>query len=280
MTTVSSTFVAVGVSTALTVRKGQVISHALTGTFVGRIALQREVGGGGAWETVKEFRGTESSSFTAIDNGRYRWNCTVYTSGTVTYSLADSSDNTIKSWNDLNDNEVFSIKEDGIHATNAAFVSSVVSGKERFTGGSAVGVAVLEFGRTDGKGLQIKVIDETVDLTAAGAKYKAMTTPVPAGAVILSVQANIEALVVAGGTTVKVGLGPNAGTVAKYGKSASLVKNQKINIIPDWAVLAGDEAIDVCGVVTDGTTLGDTNISAGSVRVRVVYLQTVSLVDA
>lgn len=126
----------------------------------------------------------------------------------------------------------------------------------------------------------MRSIDETVDLTDAGAKYVSMTNAVPTGAVIVSVQANIETLAVAGGTTVKIGIGANAGDVDAYGKTTALTKNLKINTIPDWAVLAADTTLDVCGIVTDGSALGNTNLSAGSVRVVIRYLIPTSLPNA
>lgn len=153
-------------------------------------------------------------------------------------------------------------------------------GGERFPVGSDTGAVALSFGLTATEGAEVKVIEETVDLTAAGAKFVAMTTAIPAGAVILSAQANIEVLAVAGGTTAKIALGLNAGDVDKYGKTSALTKNLKVDTVPDWAVLAAEEQIDVCGVIADGSALGDTNLSAGSVRVRVVYLELNSLDDA
>jgi len=132
-----------------------------------------------------------------------------------------------------------------------------------------------------GVGGLLRSIDETVDLTAAGAKFVAMATAIPTGALILGVQANIEVLVVAGGTSVKIGLGSNGADMDKYGLSASFVKNIKINTIPAaYAVLAAPLTLDVSVCTTTGAALGDTNVSAGSVRVRVIYLVPTSLPDA
>jgi hypothetical protein len=128
--------------------------------------------------------------------------------------------------------------------------------------------------------LQIQVLDEVVDLTSAGAKFVAMTTAVPSGAVILGVESNIDAAITAGGTSVKVGIGLNAGDVDKYGLSDDLSQNTKTNLIPDWTVLSSSEQIDVCAVVTDGSALGDTNFSAGMVRVRVYFLALAGLPNA
>src|SRR5262245_28665340 len=146
--------------------------------------------------------------------------------------------------------------------------------------GAAVPETAISFGGDKTEGLHIKVLEEVVDLTALGAKYKALTTGIPTNAVLLSVQANIEELVVASGTTVKVGLGYHAGSVSALGITGSLVKNQKITSMLDWAVGVGTNQIDVCGVVTDGSALGSGNITAGKVRVVIVYIIPVDLADA
>ena len=146
--------------------------------------------------------------------------------------------------------------------------------------GNATGQSVLSIGTTDVEGFHVKTIEEVVDLTDAGAKFVAMTTPIPAGAVILSAQANIEAAVTAGGTSVKVGLGQKLGDADKYGKTSALTKNAKISTVPDWAVLGSEEQIDVTALLTDGSDLGDSNFSAGSVRVKIVYIELANLKDA
>lgn len=162
-----------------------------------------------------------------------------------------------------------------VSGTGTIAASSLTATAAGFGGSTA-----LTIGVDSTHGLQFKQIDEVVDLTALGANSLALTTPIPAGAVILSAQANIDELVVAGGTTVKVALGLAAGDVDKYGKSADLVLNTKFNTMADWAVLAAQEDIAVCGVTSDGSALGDTNISAGKVHVRIVYLQLASLANA
>lgn len=139
---------------------------------------------------------------------------------------------------------------------------------------------IASLGSTDSEGLQLKVIEEIVDFTGNAAKFKAMATAVPADSVILSIQANVEELLVGGSTTVKFALGINDGDTDKYGVGAAFTKNTKISTLPDYAVLSAEEQIDVNGVVTAGTSLGDTNLTAGKVRVRVVYLNLSDLADA
>lgn len=123
------------------------------------------------------------------------------------------------------------------------------------------------------------VIDEVVDFTGLDVASKAMTAEIPAGAVIESVQANIDALVVAGGTTVKVGIAPDVADPDEYGLSAALTKNTKISVIPAPAVLATAETLSVFACATAGG-VGDTNITAGKVRVRVTYRVAAALPNA
>jgi 3-oxoacyl-ACP reductase-like protein len=112
--------------------------------------------------------------------------------------------------------------------------------------------------------------DETYSLAALGAKFKATIT-VPAGAVIKYIAASIVTLVVAGGTTVKLAIGVNDDDVNEYLTLSALTAGTKSAALIAPAVLASQKILDINGIVTDGSALGDTNISAGSVRVVVVY---------
>ena len=153
------------------------------------------------------------------------------------------------------------------------------SGNRLVSGGAAAAAVVERYGASASEGYEVRVIDETLAAFSA-AKTFDLTEDIPAGAVILSVQANIETAVVAGGTSVKVSVGIAGGDVDKYGKTADLTKNQKIDTIPVHAILASAEDVQVGIVVTDGSTLGDTDASAGVVRVRIVYAVQNSLDDA
>lgn len=153
------------------------------------------------------------------------------------------------------------------------------AGVQRLSAGAAAAAIAQRYGISDTEGLEIRIIEETISAMSA-AKTFDLTEDIPTGAVILSVQANIETLVVAGGTTVKIAIGVAGGDVDKYGKTANLSQNQKIDTIPTHAILSGAEDVQVAAVVTDGSALGDTNVSAGAVRVRIVYAITNSLDDA
>lgn len=305
-----ATFSAVGASTAVRVEAGQRLTISITNTFVAKVRLERQQGS--RWEIVREYRAAGASDALPTETSAqyYRLRCYAYTSGTVTYTIAAAAaavagaapaavDNgavqAVLRINDANGthvitfsapdetgNRTITIPSLGGNVTLSLLELAQLHTAVKVFGAvaTAAGVAALGFGSTSATGLLINVIEEVVDLTAAGAKFKALTTAIPSGAVILSAQANIDTLAVAGGTSVKVALGLNGGDVDKYGITSALTKNLKIDTIPDWAVLSGAEQIDVNAVVTNGSALGDTNFSAGSVRVRIVYAVPVSLPDA
>ena len=127
-----------------------------------------------------------------------------------------------------------------------------------------------------GNGCRIVELDETI--TGLAAVSTDISQDIPDGAVLLCVQANIEALVVAGGTSVKVGIGPTSDP-DKYGITSALTKNLKIDIIPAHVVLSGAEDVQINMCATGGG-IGDAAASDGDVRVRLVYAIPVSLDDA
>ena len=146
--------------------------------------------------------------------------------------------------------------------------------------GAAAAVAAMRFGASATEGLEVKVIDEVVTLT--NAVETALTETVPSGAVILSVQANNDTLVVGDASgdngLTKVGIGPT-GDPDKYGKTADLIKNSKVDTLPDWAVLGSEETIVVKGCDNAGTAVTELFVAGGEVRVRIVYLACNSLDD-
>lgn len=148
-------------------------------------------------------------------------------------------------------------------------------GLAQFFGGAAAAEIVERYGASLTEGYEVRVIDETVPLSGLAVD---LTEDVPAGAVILAVQGNIEVLAVAGGTTVKVGIGV-AADPDKYGKTSALTKNLKVDTIPAHAVLASLEDLQIFACATAGGA-GDTGFSAGSFRVRIVYVALNSLDDA
>lgn len=149
------------------------------------------------------------------------------------------------------------------------------------TGAGVAAESVLEIGVRAGEGTKLKVIDEVVTLT--NAVETNLTNTVPAGAVILSVQANLETLVVGDASGddlgVKVGIGVTADP-DKYGITSGLTKNLKINTVPAWTVLGSAETVAVKLAKTDGSAATEKFVAGGQVRVRIVYLTVSSLVNA
>lgn len=142
---------------------------------------------------------------------------------------------------------------------------------------SAGAVAMRWGGAVSTEGVELYVAENTVSPAAV----ETAVCTVPAGAVILSVQANCESALTGGGTTVTWAIG-TTGDPDKYGYPGSdtLAQNSKVNTIPDWAVLGSSEAIVLSGAATGGTADGDTALTVGSVRVVVTYLALNALADA
>jgi len=143
--------------------------------------------------------------------------------------------------------------------------------------GTGTGSVAARIGGSSNEGVEVIVFEN--DISPAAVETAVVT--VPAGTVILSVQSNVEVALTGGGTTVTYALG-TAADPDKYGYPGSdtLAKNSKINTIPDWAVLGSSEAIVLSGAATGGTADGDTALTVGTVRVRIVYLALNGLDDA
>jgi len=140
--------------------------------------------------------------------------------------------------------------------------------------GTGTGDVVARFGATATEGLEVRVYEET--LSPAAIETNAIN--VPANSRILSVQSNVETALTGGGTTDSYGLG-TAGDPDKYGSSATLTQNSKTNYLGDGSVLTSSEQMVLTGTASE-TADGDTALTVGSVRVRVVYLTLVSLDNA
>lgn len=194
-----------------------------------------------------------------------------------------------KDFDDLLESVGFPAEGDAVAGgtfTGPTLVSPVVSGgtvstAQTLTPGAAAAAVALRIGATATEGLEIKVIDETVTLT--NAVEVNLTETVPAGAVILAAQMNLQSLIVgdASGDNLlaKVGLGVTADP-DKYGITADLLKNTKANLIPDWAVLGSEETVCVKAAKSDGAAATEKFVAGGTVRVRIVYAALNSLDDA
>jgi len=163
--------------------------------------------------------------------------------------------------------------------TNAVDGQIVMGGIIASQAGDADTEIIQRIGATATEGLEIVVIDE--DLACTSGVFTNFTTALPAGSVILSVQANLETIIVGADDNdnglVKIGVGA-AADPDLYGKTADLLKNSKIDTIPDWAVLGATQlrvnAVDAAGAIVTET------LASGTARVRVVYLALNSLDDA
>jgi len=125
---------------------------------------------------------------------------------------------------------------------------------------------------TDPTGLTEVKVDTVIDFTDNETKYINVCT-IPAGSKVKLAIIQILTTVVGGGTTVKLGLGPNAGDMDQLGKTAALTANSQVGAVPTDAlgIIATQTVVDLNGVTTAGTALGDTNVTAGTARVIIIY---------
>lgn len=140
--------------------------------------------------------------------------------------------------------------------------------------GAEGGAVVMRLGKTDSEGLETIVVDKTVTL---GAVAGVAIFTVPAGAILWSVQANVSTAAVAGGTSVKIGIGTDDDP-GLYGITSALTKNLKIDTTIG-ARLATETAIKAFPCAAAGT-IGDTAFTSGAIRVRIIYDRLKSLDDA
>jgi hypothetical protein len=165
---------------------------------------------------------------------------------------------------------------DGVLLKDSAIVMS--GGAIQLPRGTASSVILAGFGSTTAEGMQLGCIDETFSFVGNTDLFKETAYLFPAGAVLLCAQANIQAAATGGSTTTKVGLGTEADPDL-YGKTSALTKNLKITTTPDWAVIASPVRLRVSACATDGSA-GDTALTVGSVRIRIVFLAPVDLINA
>lgn len=139
--------------------------------------------------------------------------------------------------------------------------------------GTGTGDVVERLGGTTTEGLELRVIDVTV--TPAAVETAVATIPV--GSVVISVQGNVQTALTGGGTTATWSLG-TAGDPDKYGTAGnpssaadSLAKNSKSGWIGPFTQITSAEAIVLTGAATGGASDGNTALSVGTVRVRIVY---------
>jgi len=141
-------------------------------------------------------------------------------------------------------------------------------------GSQGVGLSSVAVGQEQYPGL--RGYDVVVDLEGAAGVDVPAGPAIPAGAFLLSVQANIEEEVVAGGTSTNVGIGVGAAAPDQYGLTGDLLKNSKpageFFRAAALAALGAPETLNV-SLVTGAGAAGDTAPTAGKVRVRAQWLE-------
>jgi len=146
--------------------------------------------------------------------------------------------------------------------------------------GTGTGDVIERIGLTATEGMELVVYEDTVSPAAVETNL----INVPANALIVSVQANCEAALTGGGTTVTWSIG-TAADPDKYGTAGdgagdTLAQNGKLNFMPAWTFLTASEQMVLTGCATGGAADGDTALTVGSVRVRVIYYALNSLDNA
>lgn len=145
---------------------------------------------------------------------------------------------------------------------------------------NATGAVALRLGATATEGWELRVFDGVISPAA----IETNVVLIPANSIILSAQANVQAALTGGGTTATWSLG-TAATPNKYGTAGypspadSLAQNSKSDWLPTaFAHLSSAEQIVLTGAATGGAADGNTALTVGSVRVRIVY-QTLNSLD-
>lgn len=159
--------------------------------------------------------------------------------------------------------------------------------------GGSTGVVVEVIGPDLTHGMKTVCVSGTV----VPAAIETTLFTMPAISRLVAVQANCDAALTGGGTTVTWGIGVTGdvdtfGTVFAAGSQAdALTKNSKVNAIgtpasppqPGSGVgqfFASATAVKLIGAATGGTSAGDTALTVGSVSFRIIYQTLMPLADA
>ena len=117
--------------------------------------------------------------------------------------------------------------------------------------GTGTGDVIERIGVTATEGMELRVYEDTISPAAV----ETNVINVPAGSVILSVQANVQAILTGGGTTVTWSIGTTA-TPNKYGTAGypvqanSLAQNSKSDLMGTWAYLTSAEQMVLTGTAS------------------------------
>ena len=95
MASQSNSFTAVGGGTAILIKRGKSVTYRLTGGATATLNFERSDSGGVSWDIIQTVTANTGPT-TVVNNGNsdalYRWNCTVYTSGTATGTVKDATE--------------------------------------------------------------------------------------------------------------------------------------------------------------------------------------------
>lgn len=156
--------------------------------------------------------------------------------------------------------------------------------------GTGTGDVVEQVGSTATEAFRLVVYDQIVSPAAVETNL----INLPAGSMIVSVQANVQTALTGGGTTATWSIGV-AADPDKYGSAGfssitgaaaadSLAQNSKSTWFGDnlhgLTLSSASEQLVLTGAATGGATDGDTALTVGSVRVRVIYWQLQALDNA
>ena len=166
------------------------------------------------------------------------------------------------------------------------------------------GSLLLRQGVGTGTGELIEIIGPDSTHGFARYQYEATISPaatetalftVPVMSRVIAVQANVQTALTGGGTTVTFSIGITGdvdayGTASNSGVQADLLtQNAKINAMGSIAANAGASlgvfsaatvALKLCAAATGGATAGDTALSVGTVKIRVMYETLLPIVNA
>ena len=147
--------------------------------------------------------------------------------------------------------------------------------------GTGTGDVIERIGNTATEGLELRVFEDTISPAAV----ETNVVNLPAGSIPIAVLGNVEAALTGGGTTVTWSIG-TAGDPDKYGTAGfptqadSLAKNSKSRFLGPFTQLTSAEQIVLSAAATGGAADGDTALTVGSVRIRVIYWTCNDLDDA
>ena len=266
MATVSGTFTAVGQSATLDVPAlGEDITISLTGGATATVLLQRErVPHADVWHTVRTYFGNVEASFRQErKNERYRFNCTSYTTGTVTYSVSDG-DKVVGGtpFVDSVGNVQMTLTQAGVDIPGTLTVDGAVS----YDGGINTGTLDLASGSiTDSSGA-IDFGNETLDTDGtitSGTLVIGGGTITDTSAAISFGDENLSTTGTAATGALTV-TGAISDTAASSFTTAATIGNLTLGdgsiVDSSGAISFGDEALATTGTITQAGTITTLNV--------------------